>query len=182
VTDPASVNPADHLGLLFAVVNRFRLAGADRDELESEGYIALARAAGTFDPARGFAWSTYAAVAVRTHLAHSPAVGRRPVVRIPRYLDGRGPRHTFRAVLPGDARAPATPCRLEQREALDGLAAALAALDERARTVLTLRYGLGGGDPQTQRQVGARLGVRRGTVDAIEKRAVERLRELLGAA
>lgn len=48
-------------------------------------------------------------------------------------------------------------------------------LDERERTIVTLRFGLGGGTPLTLKEVGRRLGVTREWVRKIECRAVRKL-------
>ena len=49
-------------------------------------------------------------------------------------------------------------------------------LDERARTILTLRYGLGGCEELTQREVAKKLNISRSYVSRIEKRALSVLR------
>jgi RNA polymerase sporulation-specific sigma factor len=51
-------------------------------------------------------------------------------------------------------------------------------LDERERQIVTLRYGLGGAEPRTQREVAELLGISRSYVSRIEKAALERLRDL----
>ena len=48
-------------------------------------------------------------------------------------------------------------------------------LDDRERTIVTLRFGLGGNDPLTLKEVGRRLGVTREWVRKIEVRAVKKL-------
>jgi RNA polymerase primary sigma factor len=50
-------------------------------------------------------------------------------------------------------------------------------LDERERSILTLRFGLGGELPLTLKEVGKRLGVTREWVRKIEIRAVRKLEE-----
>ena len=52
-----------------------------------------------------------------------------------------------------------------------------AVLDAREREVITLRYGLSGCDPLTQREVADRLGISRSYVSRIEKAALETLKE-----
>jgi len=46
-------------------------------------------------------------------------------------------------------------------------------LDERQRQIVTLRYGLAGDEPLTQREVAQRLGISRSYVSRIEKSALE---------
>jgi RNA polymerase primary sigma factor len=48
-------------------------------------------------------------------------------------------------------------------------------LDDRERTIVTLRFGLGGGEPMTLKDVGRQLGVTREWVRKIEVRAVKKL-------
>ncbi|GMQ85131.1 MAG: RNA polymerase sigma factor RpoD [Acidimicrobiia bacterium] len=57
------------------------------------------------------------------------------------------------------------------------VARALAMLDEREGTVLTMRYGIGGGRPRTLSDVGTALGVTRERVRQIETRALSKLRD-----
>ncbi len=53
-------------------------------------------------------------------------------------------------------------------------------LTPREREIVSLRYGLGGHAPRTQREVAAKLGISRSYVSRIEKRALEKLEEALG--
>lgn len=51
------------------------------------------------------------------------------------------------------------------------------ALEGRERRVIMLRFGLDGGEPLPQREVGRLLGISRSYVSRIEKKAIETLRE-----
>ena len=51
-----------------------------------------------------------------------------------------------------------------------------AELDSRERLIVTLRYGLGGRRPLTQREIAKKLDISRSYVSRIEKRALEKLR------
>ena len=50
-------------------------------------------------------------------------------------------------------------------------------LSPREREIILLRYGLGGGEPLTQREVAGKLGISRSYVSRIEKKALCRLRD-----
>jgi len=52
-------------------------------------------------------------------------------------------------------------------------------LTPQERQVIQLRYGLGGNDPQRQREVAKITGISRSYVSRIEKRALEKLRAVL---
>ena len=60
----------------------------------------------------------------------------------------------------------------------EALAKALARLENRERTVLILRYGLGDGERKTLEEIGGRLGVSRERVRQIETEALKRLAQL----
>ena len=55
-------------------------------------------------------------------------------------------------------------------------------LDAREKEIITLRYGLEGYKPLTQREVAAHLKISRSYVSRIEKRALEKLRDSFGNA
>ena len=61
------------------------------------------------------------------------------------------------------------------------LASVLQDLPDRERTVVTLRFGLGGEEPLTLERIGGRLGLTRERVRQIEGAALQRLRRLLAA-
>jgi RNA polymerase primary sigma factor len=82
-----------------------------------------------------------------------------------------GGRHTEEAVDPHAG----PEADLERSEELEDLHRRMERLDERERTILALRYGLGGREPQTLKQVGLRLGMTREWVRKIELRAIRKL-------
>lgn len=53
-------------------------------------------------------------------------------------------------------------------------------LTDREREIVTLRYGLRGRMPRTQREIAKKLGISRSYVSRIEKRALEKLEEAIG--
>src|SRR5712691_9598120 len=78
--------------------------------------------------------------------------------------------------VPGEGLLPEEEVELTLRS--QALAAALGALDERARQVLVLRYGLADDEPKTLEEIGRRLGVTRERVRQIEAEALHRLANL----
>ena len=53
-------------------------------------------------------------------------------------------------------------------------------LDSRERQVISLRFGLNGIPPLTQREIAVKLGISRSYVSRIEKAAIEKLRDGFG--
>ena len=52
-------------------------------------------------------------------------------------------------------------------------------LDKREADIISLRYGIGGGEPLTQRETAAKCGISRSYVSRLEKKALEKLRAVL---
>jgi RNA polymerase sigma factor (sigma-70 family) len=75
------VNAADHVGLVYTIAQRYRHQGVEVDELVAEGTIGLMSAVRKFDPARGIAFSTYAAWWISSAIARYLLVER--VVHLP---------------------------------------------------------------------------------------------------
>jgi RNA polymerase primary sigma factor len=78
--------------------------------------------------------------------------------------------------VPGEGPLPEEQVELSLRS--QALAAALAALGEREREVLVLRYGLADYEPKTLEEIGRRLGLTRERVRQIEVEALRRLSTL----
>jgi RNA polymerase primary sigma factor len=81
--------------------------------------------------------------------------------------------------LGADSRTPPPDAALGQAEELQEVLKLVDDLDERAKSVLRLRFGLGGEEPQTLQQVGERLGLTRERVRQIEREALIQLNEKL---
>ena len=50
----------EHQGLVKSIVKRFSVSAFDRDDLMQAGFMGLIDALRGFDPAKGYAFSTYA--------------------------------------------------------------------------------------------------------------------------
>ena len=73
--------------------------------------------------------------------------------------------------------------QISTREAVRQIRKALdTCLTDQERQVITLRYGLGGAAPLRQREVADITGISRSYVSRIEKRGLEKLRQVLDGA
>jgi RNA polymerase primary sigma factor len=80
-----------------------------------------------------------------------------------------------------DVRAKAPDAALIESDEVRQVLALLGRLGEREATVLRLRFGLDGGEPQTCAEIAGRLGLSRERVRQIERAALSSLRESLAA-
>ena len=86
---------------------------------------------------------------------------------------GDGEDAVFGDFVAGEEPLPEEAVELHLRS--EALRTALAALPEREREVVSMRYGLGGSEPQTLEEIGRRLGLTRERVRQIELESLRRL-------
>lgn len=168
-----------------------RECGGQRgDDLLQVGRLELVRSAGAFDPSRGMPFKIYAWWNVRgmmREFLRYDRIVRIPRARVPEARDvyrreRQAARHpegpeAFPA-LPSPRPGPAE--QAADRERVAAAEEAVARLgrrvSDRGWRVLSLRYGLGGGDPMTLAEAGAAVGVCRERARQIEAAALAALR------
>ena len=170
-----------NLRLVAHVMKKYYAQTADQEDLISIGTIGLIKGITTFDASKGARLATYAARCVENEILMYFRSTRKSAqdVSLSDYIET------------GTDRAPlelmdviCEDCDLleqvSDREAVFRLRQAMGrCLTEQERTVVILRYGLGGRAPLRQRQVAERLGISRSYISRIEKRALQKLRKEL---
>ncbi len=160
-----------NLGLVYVTIARFGPQRSDWEDLRSEALFALMRAIESFDPRRGFRFSTYACTAITRSLIQA---ARRTAKRHLRFLDYLG---TWQQ-------------RVERIDAcselcVDRLGRALelnsARLTDRESMVLAWRFPRDGPRKLTLAEVGNTLGVSKERVRCIQNRGLAKLRQVLQA-
>ena len=150
----------------------------EREDWAQEIMTELVRSYATFDPARG-APTTWVDHRVR-HVRWVWLRKRKAARRVP--LDVTiEPLHApaGRPLSVADPRAADPAEAAAHREELARVAAAVRRLHKREREVLARRFGLEGGEAESQVKVGRRLGVSKQAVQAVEADALERLADEL---
>jgi RNA polymerase sigma-B factor len=161
------------------------LTGADADDCDGAGYVALVTAADNYDPARGFAFSTFAVATIRGALfkwyerVHQQKKRIGGVAVAPAFVPLDAPTGTQEGTAgtladrvadpAGDASLPL----LEKagRERFWSVVAASVA-DRRQEDLLRLHYAEG----LSLSQIAQRLGVSQAAASATHQRALKRLR------
>ena len=146
---------ARHEGLVHTVLRRQWGGTLPYDERLQAGRLGLWHALLRFDPERGFAFSTYAGVAIQREIWQAV---RQSVVRQPREPACR----PFAALSTDFADLP--DAVLVHAETLLALHALVRQLPPRLHQVVVAYYGLGDEPPHTLRQLGRELGLSHETV------------------
>ena len=170
-----------NLRLVAHVMKKYYAQTADQEDLISIGTIGLIKGITTFDASKGVRLATYAARCVENEILMYFRSTRKSAqdVSLSDYIETGtdGAPLELMDVICEDCDL------LEQvsdREAVFRLRQAMGrCLTEQERTVVILRYGLGGRAPLRQRQVAERLGISRSYISRIEKRALQKLRKEL---
>lgn len=170
-----------NLRLVAHIMKKYYTPSADQEDLISIGTIGLIKGISTFDASKGARLATYAARCVENEILmyfRSLRKGAQDVSLSDCIETGRD----------GNALSLLdTICseedlfeELSTRE-LHGQLRALVerVLTPREKLVVTLRYGLDGNAPLTQREIAAQCGISRSYVSRIEKKALKTLQDAL---
>ncbi|MCR5809275.1 MAG: RNA polymerase sporulation sigma factor SigK [Clostridiales bacterium] len=169
-----------NLRLVAHIAKKYRGRGRDADDLISIGSIGLIKAVSTYSPSRGKSLAAYAGRCIENEILMSIRSERKRRGEVsleePIGVDRDGNEITVGDVIGTDedsvfgealSRISAERVRETVERELSG----------RERQVILLRFGLDGGEPLPQREVGKLLGISRSYVSRIEKKAVGILRE-----
>ena len=168
-----------NLRLVSHIVRKYYGTAKNQEDLVSIGSIGLVKAVDSFNPENGTRFATYAAKCIQNeilmHFRSQKKLSAEASINETIDVDRDGNPLTYIDVI-------ATEDNIEEGVALKVKSALVRrlveqVLEERERQIIILRYGLGGGEPHTQREVAQMLGISRSYVSRIEKGALETLRE-----
>ena len=166
-----------NLRLVVYIARRFENTGVGLEDLISIGTIGLIKAVGTYRTDKNIKLATYASRCIENEILMflRKNAGRRVEVSFdePLNTDYDGNELLLSDVLGTEADVVMRP--LEDDVDLCLLASALDTLSPREREIITLRFGLGGGKEQTQKEVADRLGISQSYISRLEKRILNRL-------
>lgn len=167
-----------NLRLVAHIVKKYYTATGDQDDLISIGTIGLIKGISTFKPDKGVRLATYASRCIENEVLMYFRSQRKTQgdVSLSDTLDAEdeGGSLSLMDVLKVEDNM------LEELSIKDAgkevRTTVERCLDEREKMVITLRYGLTGATPLTQREIAQQCGISRSYVSRIEKKALEKLR------
>ncbi len=171
-----------NLRLVVYIARRFENTGVNIEDLISIGTIGLIKAVGTYDPAKNIKLATYASRCIENEiLMHLRKInGQKSEVSFdePLNTDWDGNELLLSDILGTESDLVMQPIEADVDRKL--LWDAVKKLNQRERTIITLRFGLDGRREQTQKEVAELLGISQSYISRLEKRIIARLkREIL---
>lgn len=168
-----------NLRLVVYIAKKFEGTGTGIEDLISIGTIGLCKAVGTFRSDKNIKLATYASRCIENeilmHLRKQSGKGGEVSLDEPLNVDFDGNELLLSDILGSEEEGIVY--EIEQREEREAIRRAVATLDERERLIIELRYGLGGREEMTQKEVATYLGISQSYISRLEKKIINELRE-----
>lgn len=170
-----------NLRLVVYIAKKFENTGIYIEDLVSIGTVGLIKAINTFRTDKNIKLATYASRCIENEILMyiRKIAGRSAEVSIeePLNVDWDGNELLLSDILTSDEETVS--CEIEKQEEKKIIYDALNTLSPRERQIIELRYGIGGGDEMTQKEVADFLGISQSYISRLEKKIISRLKEQL---
>lgn len=167
-----------NLRLVVYIARKFENTGISMEDLISIGTIGLIKAVETFNLDKKTKLATYASRCIENEiLMHLRKVsGQRTEVSFdePLSTDWDGNELLLSDILGTEPDSVIRPIEDDVDRQL--LMRAIGKLSDREKMIIALRFGLGGREEQTQKEVADRLGISQSYISRLEKRIIQRMR------
>ena len=168
-----------NLRLVVYIARRFENTGINLEDLISIGTIGLIKAVNTYNPVKNIKLATYASRCIENEILMYLRKINNQKMEIslddPLNTDWDGNELLLSEVLGTDEDIVMRPMEEETDKIL--LWDALETLEPRERDIITMRFGLGGGQELTQKEVADRMGISQSYISRLEKRIMLRLKK-----
>ena len=168
-----------NLRLVVYIARRFENTGINIEDLISIGTIGLIKAVNNFQVDKNIKLATFSSKCIENeilmHLRKTAQQKGEVSLEEPLNTDWDG-----NALLLSDILGTEEDCVLrpiEEDVDRELLRRAIAMLSEREQEIIVLRFGLGGREEQTQKEVADRLGISQSYISRLEKRIISRLKK-----
>ena len=167
-----------NLRLVVYISKHFENTGVNIEDLISIGTIGLIKAVNTFNSAKNIKLATYASRCIENeilmYLRKRGAQRSELSFDEPLNTDWDGNELLLSDILGTDGDEVSRPLEDDAEKAM--LRRAVAALSDREREIISLRFGLKSGREYTQKEVADLLGISQSYISRLEKKIIERLR------
>lgn len=170
-----------NLRLVAHIIKKYYAQTTDQEDLISIGTIGLIKGVSTYRPDKGVRLATYASRCIENEVlmyfrSQKKSAGDLSLSDSIEG-DGEGNSLSIQDVLAEDDDMLENVSLTEMRRLVADKVEQV--LDAREKQIICARYGLGGQEPLTQRDVALRCGISRSYVSRIEKKALEKLRRAM---
>ena len=167
-----------NLRLVVYIARRFENTGVNIEDLVSIGTIGLIKAVNTFAPEKKIKLATYASRCIENEILMFLRKASNQHTELsfdePLNTDWDGNELLLSDILGTDADIVMRPLEDDADRAV--LRQALGRLPQRERSIISMRFGLGGGAERTQKEVADAMGISQSYISRLEKRIILRLR------
>ena len=170
-----------NLRLVVYIARKFESSGVGLEDLISIGTIGLIKAVRTFCPGRNIKLATYSSRCIENeilmHLRKTAQKRSEISIDEPLNVDWDGNELLLSDVLGSDA--DVVHRELESEAERQELLCCVGRLPVREQQIMRLRFGIGGEQEHTQKEVADRLGISQSYISRLEKRIIRHLRDEL---
>ena len=168
-----------NLRLVAYIARRFENTGINIEDLISIGTIGLIKAVNTYRSDKNIKLATYASRCIENeilmHLRKTAPQKSEVSFDEPLNTDWDGNELLLSDILGTDEDMVMKP--IEDDVDRELLMDAVSRLNAREKEIITLRFGLGGGEEKTQKEVADRMGISQSYISRLEKRIIARLKK-----
>lgn len=167
-----------NLRLVVYIARKFENSGVGIEDLISIGTIGLIKAVRTFCPEKNIKLATYSSRCIENeilmYLRKNAQIRNELSIDEPLNVDWDGNELLLSDILGSD---PDVVNRdIEQEAERDLLLECVSHLSQREQTIMRLRFGIGGEQEHTQKEVADLLGISQSYISRLEKKIIKRLR------
>ncbi len=179
-TEPGAVRKTlieHNLRLVVYIARKFENTGVGIEDLISIGTIGLIKAVNTFDPSKKIKLATYASRCIENEILMFLRRTSRQKLEVsldePLNTDWDGNELLLSDIL--GTEGDMVYRSIEETVERQMLSSALSRLSMREKEIMRLRFGLGGGQEKTQKEVADIMGISQSYISRLEKRILVRL-------
>lgn len=168
-----------NLRLVVYIARRFENTGVDLDDLISVGSIGLIKAVNSYNLEKNIKLATYASRCIENeilmHLRKTNKIKSEVSFDEPLNVDWEGNELLLSDVVGTDGDVVFK--KIESGVETELLLSSIEKLNKREKEIMVLRYGLGGEEEKTQKEVADMLGISQSYISRLEKKIISRLKK-----